>query len=245
MIYKWLNSNQPLSALAQSLYPPCCALCGAAADRSDLCDGCRQELPWNRQSCPRCALPLPIGVNPAPCARCQQTPPPYDRAWSAFGYRGTLRWLHRRFKFGARLAHDRLLSELLRESVSTALAEGVLTRPQQLLVMPLHARRLASRGFNQSLELVRPTARWLQLSPDYCSLRRLRATQAQSEIPAAERARNVRGAFACTRDLSGQRVVLFDDVVTTGHTVAEAARVLRRAGAAWIEVWSLARTPSQ
>ncbi|MGH8458276.1 MAG: ComF family protein, partial [Nevskiales bacterium] len=78
---------------------------------------------------------------------------------------------------------------------------------------------------------------------DYRSLRRVRATRPQSDLPAGLRRRNVRGAFACGRNLSGLRVALFDDVVTTGHTVAEAARVLRRAGAAHISVWSLARTP--
>lgn len=240
MVDKWLQNRQ----FGRWLYPPTCALCGDAGMTGlDLCAGCRRDLPRNVLACPRCALALPEPCTVAVCcAHCQQQPPPYDHAWSAFPYSGALPWLHRRLKFGARLSNSRLLGTLLCDALVAAIADGQLARPDCIVVMPLHARRLMWRGFNQSLELIRPAARQLGLGLDYRSLTRLRATLPQSDLPAALRRRNVRGAFACRRDLSGLRVVLFDDVVTTGETVAEAARCLRRSGAEAVGVWSLVRT---
>lgn len=224
-------------------YPAECVLCGdPGASNQDLCCGCRSELPWNRHACPRCAIPLPAGTALVTmCAACQQQPPPFDRAWSAFGYAGAIRWLHRRLKFSAQLANSRLLATLLTDALAESLKQAQ-PRPDCILVMPLHPHRLMRRGFNQSLEVIRPAARQLGLELDSRNLQRVRATRPQSDLPAALRQRNVRGAFMCERDLSGMRVALFDDVVTTGETVAEAARALRRAGAREINVWSLART---
>lgn len=245
MVNIWPRNRHPDRGLVSLLYPPCCALCGGRGVHGlDLCLGCRRDLPWNYRPCPHCAAPLPRGVAPdTACADCQRDPPGYDRAWSAFRYQGTLRWLHRRFKFGARLANSRLLAALLADALASALDQGMAVRPDCVLVMPLHRRRVSWRGFNQALELIRPAAGRLQIELDFQGLRRTKPTRPQTDLPARRRRQNVRGAFACARDLAGLRVALFDDVVTTGHTVAEAARVLRRAGALEISVWSLARTP--
>jgi ComF family protein len=244
MVYISPGIEQALSGFSKLLYPSHCVLCsGPGAKDLDLCPGCRRDLPWNLLACPHCAVSLPADcMHSTPCAACQQQRPPYDRAWSALRYTGTLRWLHRRLKFGARLEHGRLLGRVLADALKEASKRNALAWPDCILVMPLHPRRLMRRGFNQSLELIRPAARQMRIELDYTSLRRIRATRPQSDMPANLRRRNVRGAFACNRDLSGQHVALFDDVVTTGHTVAEAARALRRAGAREISVWSLART---
>lgn len=247
MIDMWLKTAQFAGAVGRLVYPDSCAICAAPGEGLlELCTGCRAELPWNRHACPRCALSLPAGSGRGlPCAACQQSPPPFEQGWSAFRYDGTLRWLHRQLKFGRRLAYRQLLSQLLAGALQDGLAQGQLARPDCLLVMPLHPRRLMRRGFNQSLELVRPAAQSLAMELDYRSLRRLRSTRPQSQLAAGQRRRNLRGAFACERDLSGMHVALFDDVVTTGETMAEAARCLRRAGALEISVWSLARTPAR
>jgi ComF family protein len=244
MVDSWLSFRQFGHALLQRIYPATCALCGDPGKAcQDICLGCRRDLPWNHHACPRCAAALPVGSpNPLPCATCLRTPPAYDHAWSAFQYQGALRWLHRRLKFGQRLAHSRLLGHLLYTALATDLAQGRLKPPDGICVMPLHSYRLMRRGFNQSLELIRPAARNLQIKLDCHSLVRTRATRPQSLLASGQRRANVRGAFTCHRDWSGQHVALFDDVVTTGETVAEAARVLRRAGAREISVWSLART---
>lgn len=243
MIDIWSNINQAGIALGHWLYPPDCALCGASADDIELCAGCLRELPWNRIACGFCALPLLAGSNNlVPCARCQQSAPVVDDAWSALVYDDRIRWLHRQFKFGRRLGHCRLLSQLLAQSLTLAIESGCIDPPDRVVVMPLHRYRLGLRGFNQSLELMRPAARRLGLMIDYSSLQRIKATAAQSTTPADRRRQNVRGVFACPSSLAGAHVALFDDVVTTGETMSEAARVLRRAGAARISAWSLART---
>jgi ComF family protein len=245
MVNIWSQIDHIAQGLPGLIYPACCALCGnSGACAQDICAGCRRALPWNRLACPRCALSLPGGcAQGTVCARCQQRPPPYDRAWSALCYLGVPRWLHRRFKFGSRLANSRLLGTLLADALEQAIEQGGITLPDRVVVMPLHPRRLVQRGFNQSLELIRPAVRRLELELDCRGLQRVKPTRPQSELPADRRRCNVHGAFACARDLSGLHVALFDDVITTGHTVAEAARVLRRAGAREISVWSLARTP--
>jgi predicted amidophosphoribosyltransferase len=108
--------------------------------------------------------------------------------------------------------------------------------------VPLAAARLRARGFNQSLEIARAlaAATGCRLAPH--AAERGRDTPAQLDLPFAERARNVRGAFRCTAPLAGAEVALVDDVMTTGATLAELAATLKRAGAARVVNWVVART---
>ena len=117
--------------------------------------------------------------------------------------------------------------------------------PQLLMPVPLHQRRLRRRGYNQALELARPLARQLAVPLRHDVLRRNRVTDAQTELDAVGRRRNVRGAFALPEDISlPAHVALLDDVMTTGATLAECARVLKRAGVDRVDVWALARAPA-
>lgn len=106
--------------------------------------------------------------------------------------------------------------------------------------VPLHRSRLRGRGYNQSLELARPLAKRMQV-PLNLGIERVRATPPQTAISRAERRRNVRGAFAATADFSGLRIAVIDDVMTSGATVDAVAQCLRKAGAARVEVWVVAR----
>ncbi|MDE3210309.1 MAG: ComF family protein [Pseudomonadota bacterium] len=224
-------------ACRHAVLPLRCLLCGAAgADGLDLCAACQAELPRNRACCTRCALPL---ATAAPlCGECQRQAPPWDAAWAPFRYGWPLDRLESRYKFGADLAAGRVLSTLWqRETCPIGL-------PQLLLTVPLHRGRLRRRGYNQALELARPLARRLGVPLRHDRLHRLRATAAQTELDAVGRRRNLRGAFALKDGPSlPAHVAVLDDVMTTGATMAECTRVLRRAGVARVDVWALARAP--
>lgn len=119
---------------------------------------------------------------------------------------------------------------------------GLATRPELLIPVPLHPQRYAERGFNQALELARPIARRLDVPMDWSNCVRMRATPHQTGQDARARRANLKGAFAVSGTLQARHVAIVDDVVTTGATVSELARVLRRAGVERVEVWSAART---
>jgi ComF family protein len=113
--------------------------------------------------------------------------------------------------------------------------------PQLLVPVPLHARRLRERGYNQAAELARFAARRLGLRCEVTALQRVRATREQSGLGHAARVANTHQAFAARISLAGLRVALIDDVITTGSTAAAAATALRAAGAAGVELWVVAR----
>jgi ComF family protein len=236
MVYKWLNRLQ------YALFPLRCQLCGAPGDRGqDLCGGCRAELPWASTGCARCAAPLPAAAMGRHCARCQQSPPHFDRVLAPFRYAPPLDHLILRLKFQRDLAQARLLGELLAGHLRDRQAEGADAWPDILLPVPLHRRRLAERGFNQSLELGRTLQRLLPLRLDYRLARRVKHTDTQSLLPARQRVRNLRDAFVLDDRPLPAHVALLDDVMTTGATVNELARLLKRAGVARVDVWVLAR----
>lgn len=219
------------------LLPPVCLLCGAAgADGHDLCAGCATDLPRNLAACPVCALPLAVG-QPGPCDACRTHPPAYDRAFALFRYRHPVNFLIRRLKFSGRLSHAHLLGDLFAD----ALAERGGPWPDCIIPVPLHPRRLRERGFNQALELARPAAARFQIPLLAESLRRVRYTTPQTRLDARARQTNPLGAFALSQPLSGRRVALLDDVMTTSSTVAECARVLRAGDVADIEIWIISR----
>jgi ComF family protein len=221
--------------LRHAVLPLRCLLCGAAgADDIDLCADCASELPRNRSCCARCGLPLAVPASL--CGECQRSRPPWDAAWAPFRYGWPLDRLESRYKFGADLAAGRVLSTLWQREPRP------VDVPQLLLVVPLHHSRLRSRGYNQALELGLGLSRQLGIPLHATALRRVHSTQAQTELDAVSRRRNVRGAFTLDgRVALPAHVAVVDDVMTTGATLAECARVLRRAGVARVDVWALAR----
>ena len=172
------------------------------------------------------------------CGDCLSQPPALTHTRAVFVYGFPLDRLVPRFKFHNDLAAGRLLSELMLQGVSG------LPKPSALVPVPLHDSRLRRRGYDQARELALPLARALRLPLRTDLLKRTRATAPQSELHAAARRRNVRGAFA---RIPGARlpahVALFDDVMTTGATLREAATVLRQAGVPRVDLWVMARAP--
>lgn len=218
-----------LATFHRWLLPWRCLLCGdTGAEGIDLCAACIAELPRNTHCCERCALPLPISV--PQCGRCQRKAPPWDAAWAPFRYAWPLDRLETRFKFGRDLAAGRALAILWQQEKPQAL-------PQLILPVPLHRRRLSQRGYNQALEMAKPLARVLGVPCRHDVLHRLRHTDAQTGLDAVERRRNLRAAFALREDaVLPAHVAILDDVFTTGTTLSECARVLKRAGVERVDV---------
>jgi ComF family protein len=208
-----------------------CLLCGANAGEEFLCTGCAASLPALAEHCPQCALPSP---GSALCGNCLNDPPHFDATAALWHYEFPCDKLVQALKFRGRLA--------VAECFARRLAAQDLARVQLLVPMPLHPRRLGARGFNQALEIARGLARLTGMRIEARGASRAKNTRPQTELPYEERASNVRGAFACRLDLSGKIVVVVDDVMTTGATLNELARVLKRAGAARVENVVVART---
>jgi ComF family protein len=202
-----------------------------------LCAACDADLSHYRApACPVCALPTPSGQV---CGACLQHPPAFDQTLAAFSYHFPIDRLLHAFKYSGNLALTGILTEPLAQ-----LAAGH-PKPDFLMPMPLHPGRLKERGFNQSLEIARPISRWLDipLAADAC--RRTRDTPTQAGLKWKERRRNVRGAFTCDLDLSGKKIAVLDDVMTTGATLNEISRILKGRGASEVSAWVVARTPHQ
>lgn len=108
--------------------------------------------------------------------------------------------------------------------------------------MPMHAKRLKERGFNQALEIARLVSKQLKISLDYTTCQRTKYTPPQASLHLKERFKNIRGAFNCQKGLQDMRIAIVDDVMTTGASLNELAKTLKQAGASHVECWVIART---
>lgn len=231
---QWTKFSQ---LFVSGILPSTCVLCGAEGHGTqDICLPCQQTLPRSLQNCVRCGIPLPTSSLEALCGQCLQHPPPFERVLSPFRYESPMDHLVQQLKYSGRLEMARLLGHLMAQW----LAPRLDALPDVIIPVPLHPRRLRERGFNQAQEMARPIARQLGLPIDTKTCRRTRFTTPQFGLSAKERAKNVKNAFQI-EGAAARHVALVDDVMTTGQTVRELAKVLRKAGAEEIEVWVCAR----
>lgn len=200
----------------------------------DLCRPCWRSLPWNRQACRRCGLPLPSSADR--CAGCLSKPPPFQSVVAPLLFEGPVPRLVHAIKFGKGYGEAKLLSQLLGEAVA-ALGEPL---PDLLAPVPLTTKRLGRRGHNQAVLLAAPLARRFGVPLCRMGVRRSGRGRPQRGQSRAARADSVRGAFHALRPFAG-KVALVDDVMTTGATAAELTRTLLDAGAEQVVVWAAAR----
>ncbi len=229
---KWLSHALDL------LYPPLCVVCGEGlSDGRALCDACDGDLPRLAEPyCERCGEPFPGQIEgPFACPNCSKLKFFFEFARPAMVRdERTLDMIHR-LKYGRELHLAKELGRLAAESFCDPRLAEALAGKWPLVPVPLHHKRFQHRHFNQAQEISRELSRHTRL-PVVNALKRTRATEHQTALTRAQRLENLRGAFILSR--AGQRqigespagAILVDDVLTTGSTVDECAKTLRRAG---------------
>ncbi len=235
-----MTSLQLLDLALDLAFLPRCPACDEDMPRrAALCIRCQASLYELGPACPRCAEPAAM-PRAAVCPRCRVNPPPFARTTSPYRYGGELALALRRLKLDRRPDIARTLAPLFAEPLASASADIDVAVP-----VPLSWKRMAARTFNQSEVLLAHARRGLALRCRPTLLRRVRDTASQAGKGLKARRENVVGAFVvpprARKRVSGQRVLLVDDIMTTGATLAAAARALRAAGAADVSCFAFAR----
>ena len=231
-----------LRALTDFVFPPCCAVCSGsmADDERIVCEGCwsRLELLSRASFCPRCGLPWTGETDD--CPGCAGRLFRFSGAGVLARFGPTCQQIIHQLKYAGKRSLAGRLGALLADAV---LADDRLASADRIVPVPLHASRLRERGYNQSALIARSLGECMGLPVDERSLRRTRPTRSQTGLSAEARRRNVSGAFRATSPerIEGQRLLLVDDVVTTGATADACAGTLVDAGAREVFVVAVAR----
>ncbi len=215
--------------------PGVCLACGCELyDANSLCTSCSELLKRVPNPCQYCGQPNPVvGLV---CPACLLNPPRWQKMIAPLQYRGLTRDYLLQLKFSESLY---LAKSLCQQCIEPF--RETSPRPEVLIPVPLHRERLFERGYNQAYEIASVWSSAFGIPIDRHALVRLRATPSQSGLSAAQRAHNVRRAFAYAPKHEYRHVALVDDIVTTGSTVTEITKTLHRAGVEYVEVWALAR----
>ncbi len=231
----WLKYNQ-LSNYTRwptSIFRQNCTLCDAPIHSElSLCADCIHDLPPAPSlSCPQCGLSTQGDI----CGKCIKEPPHYDATYALLTYAFPVDALLQQYKYNNAL----YLSQTFAKLLSTKLADNDI---DMMIAMPLHATRIKERGFNQSLELAKIIAKQYDITLDSTSCNRIKNTPPQASLPLKHRLKNMRGAFECNQSLIGQHIALIDDVMTTGSSLNELAKTIKKAGARKVSCYVVART---
>jgi len=225
-----------LEGVLSLIFPPRCEICNLLQEPI-VCARCREAFrPITEPFCRQCGLPFdPLAQSHPICVACQDDPPPFDAARAAGLYADELRRAIHLFKYDGVRALAGPLGDFMAETMALPF------EIECLCPVPLHPAREQMRGYNQSHLLADELGRHWDLPVETGLLQRVINTTPQMRLPADERKKNVRGAFTAAGPVQGRTIGLVDDVFTTGSTLRECSRVLKRAGAMRVLVITIAR----
>ncbi len=232
MVNNWINIIQDY------LLPPTCILCeNSGFDSHDICQPCFNDLQKNIHCCYRCAEIFETpNKTPQLCGQCLSKTPAFDETYAPFIHQGIIRYLIASLKFNRQYKNARLLGYLL-----ASYLEKTAETPDLIIPVPLHNKRYKERGFNQSIEIAKTVSKILNIPLDTKSCTRQRNTAHQIDLPAKQRRQNIKNAFLVSQPIKVNHIAILDDVITTGSTANELAKVLKKAGISRVDVWSCAR----
>lgn len=220
-----------------------CFLCGYSIDKLNyVCNPCYELLPWNSHACYSCSVALPyassLSCSQKPiCAKCRLTTPKYQ-ILAPFKYDEVIVHIIKSIKYHGAAQPYAFLAETL---VNYLLVNAYLSKIDVVIPVPLFPAKQSRRGFNQAIELAKAINKTMGINIDYFGCERIKNTPSQTKYNIDERRSNLRNSFVARRNFSGERVVILDDVVTTGATVNALAEVIYGKGALMVEVWAIAR----
>ncbi len=230
--------NKCAKFIQSLIFPQSCLVCNQPTQRSlALCDSCEQELPYNRECCLVCGIPLP-GADNLYCANCQSNMPSYDVSHIPLLYREPVNHWIQHFKFNSDLVKAKALSDLF----CSSLHKHGFSSFDALIPVPLHPSRIRKRGFNQALWLAKQISQLTGIPVNNRLVRRHKKTRPQHELKHRQRLNNLKGAFRLADRCHYKKVIIIDDVVTTGTTVNEIAYLLKSQGVDSVHVWAIAKT---
>ncbi len=232
MVNNWFNIIQ------DNLLPPTCILCGQHGfDSQDICHACFIDLKKNLCCCSRCAKILETTqLKPLLCGACISQTPAFDGTYAPFIYQDVLAYLVTTLKFNHQYKNARLLGYLLADYL-----QKTAELPEIIIPVPLHPQRFRERGFNQSIEIAKSLSRHLNIPIDTQSCIRKRNTLHQIDLPARQRQSNMKQAFKVKQPMKARHIAILDDVMTTGSTVNELAKVLKQSGVNRVDIWVCGR----
>ena len=263
LLNQWLKNSQLLNIevlkhtiFKRIIFKPSCLLCASLqpqglspqnipakagyscvkANNHAACRACLNDLPWHpKTSCPQCGLASSGQL----CGSCISSSPDFDATTSVFLYDYPIDAMMQRYKYGNMLNLGHTFGQLLSEKLS-------LENIDLIIPMPMHPTRLKERGFNQALEIAKVLTKNCKDKLDYKNVERQTLTPPQASLPLKERVKNIKGAFKVNAEvkdkIAGKRIAIVDDVMTTGASLNELAKTLKKAGASHVECWIIART---
>lgn len=234
----WHRLHRELAACLNLLLPAACLLCDRLlptdSEAQSLCHDCLADMPpLGPAYCSCCAQPFPKATTTHLCGTCLTRPSLFSKVHAVGLYQDNLKEAVHRLKYRDQLSLAKPLGQLLGKVVASA--EDAFT-PDLIVPVPLHPRRLRQRGFNQALEIARPISRLFNSTLDHSLLQRVLDTQQQQGLSSKQRRGNLRNAFTLAAEARELKILLIDDVMTTGETVRECCRALVSGGISEVQV---------